>query len=62
MSSFSAGRITTLPTCIASQRLVSEIATLSGLSHCAYQFACSNVFVHVRLSFVRAMACGKWVK
>jgi len=62
MSSFWAGRNTTRPSRIASQRLVPEIATLPVLSHCADQCACCYVSGHVRLSFVRAMTCGEWVK
>jgi hypothetical protein len=63
MSSFSAGRnTTTRPTCIASQRLVPEIATLPVLSHCADQCACSYMLGNVRLSLIRVMTCGEWVK
>jgi len=54
--------MTTRPTCIASQRLVPEIATLPVLSHSTDQSDCSYVFGYVCLSFVRCVICGEWVK
>ena len=49
-------------TCIATQRLLPETATLPRLSHCADQCGCLYEFGHVRQSFVCTITCGEWVK